>query len=55
MTLALELLRAGEVATVSEYLELCRRFCELGPSTLDEWSRQVAAGSEPSFGPHLLY
>jgi hypothetical protein len=55
MTLALELIRAGERATVLEYLALCKQFWELGPSSLDEWSNEVAAGREPRFGPHLSY
>lgn len=55
MALALELLHAGERATVIEYFDLCQQFWELGPSTLDLWSQQVASGVEPSFGPHLLY
>ncbi len=55
MALALELIRAGERAAVLEYLALCKRFWKLGPSTLDLWSQQVAAGVEPRFGPHLRY
>ena len=55
MVLALELIQAGERAAVLEYLALCRRFWELGPATLDEWSHDVSAGREPRFGPHLGY
>jgi hypothetical protein len=55
MSLALDLIRAGERAAVLEYLALCKRFWDLGSATLDQWSSEVAAGREPSFGPHLTY
>jgi tetratricopeptide (TPR) repeat protein len=55
MTLAKALLERGEVGTVVEYFELCRRFWKMGGTELDEWIAQAQGGEIPDFGANLRY
>jgi tetratricopeptide (TPR) repeat protein len=53
MTLAKELLEAGERAAVLKYLRLCRRFWP--DEILGLWIEQIERGAIPEFGPHLYF
>ena len=55
MTLAKELLEAGEKAVVLEYFELCRRFWVMGAQHLAYWSAAINDSRVPDFGPNLRY
>lgn len=55
MALAQALLARGEIATVLEYFEQCRRFWEMGREDLDEWTADVKAHREPAFFANLCY
>lgn len=55
MTLAKELLEAGEKATVLEYFELCRRFWVMGTTRLAQWTAAVQASRPPEFRANLRY
>jgi tetratricopeptide (TPR) repeat protein len=49
MSLAKELLDAGEKDIVLKYFVLCRRFWKMGRSKLDDWTKQVKDGQVPNF------
>jgi tetratricopeptide (TPR) repeat protein len=49
MSLAKELLDAGEKDIVLKYFVLCRRFWKMGRSKLDDWTNQVKDGQLPNF------
>jgi hypothetical protein len=55
MTLAKELLQAGQRKTVLQYFELCRKFWEFHGDDLDRWTKEVKAGKTPQFGANLFY
>jgi hypothetical protein len=55
MSLAKELLEAGEKETVLQYFELCRKFWKMGDTRLDDWNKEVKAGQVPQFGANLIY
>jgi len=55
MSLAQELLKAGNRKAVLQYFDLCRNFWKSGGSQLDEWTKQVKAGQKPEFGANLYY
>ncbi len=55
MSLAKELLQAGEKDTVLKYFALCRKFWTSGSDRLDDWTTQVIAGQVPQFGANLVY
>lgn len=55
MLLARELVSVGERQAVLDYLSLCRRFWRLGRTRLRVWSKRIASGEAPDFGPNLLY
>jgi Flp pilus assembly protein TadD len=55
MSLAKELLEAGEKDTVLQYFELCRKFWKSGGDRLDRWTKEVAAGLAPQFGANMVY
>ena len=55
MRLARDLFRIDQRDVVLEYLELCRRFWEMGTDQLDAWTADVSQGREPQFGANLLY
>jgi hypothetical protein len=53
MSLAKELLEAGERQAVLEYLKLCRSFWNRGE--LEAWSKEIQAAKIPDFGANLEY
>ncbi len=53
MTLAMELLEAGETETVLQYLDLCGVFWQR--EKLTEWREQIGRGEAPDFGSNLRY
>jgi hypothetical protein len=55
MSLAKELLQAGQKKTVLQYFELCRKFWTGLDGELDHWTKQVKAGKTPDFGANLYY
>jgi Flp pilus assembly protein TadD len=55
MTLAKELLEAGEKDTVLRYFALCGKFWKSGTDRLDDWTKEVKAGLVPKFGANLAY
>ena len=55
VTLAAELLRAGERDAVLEFFESCRGFWKMGGAQLDGWKSAVLAGRWPDFGANLVY
>lgn len=55
MTLARDLLLAGEREGVLDYFALCSEFWETDFGSLDYWTWQVRQGEMPSFGGNLLY
>jgi len=55
MTLAKELLEAGEREAVLEYFRLCGEFWKADLGSLVNWRQLVEKGRIPNFGPNLLY
>lgn len=55
MTLARDLLEAGERDCVLRYLDACRRFWTTGQDKLTDWEEAVRRGRTPDFGTNLLY
>lgn len=55
VSLARDLLIAGEREVVLEYFRLCRNFWEDGKEELDLWERQIKQGKVPDFGANLIY
>jgi hypothetical protein len=55
MSLAKDLLAAGERDTVLDFFALCRNFWKFHPNMLDEWTATVKSGGAPEFGANLLY
>ena len=55
MSLANDLLQAGERECVLAYFEECRKFWNRHFSKLDNWSADVKAGRMPEFGANLYY
>jgi hypothetical protein len=55
MTLAKELLVAGEKDAVLQYFELCKAFWKLGADRLEIWSERVQNDEIPIFGANLRY
>lgn len=55
MQLALELLKAGDRATVVQYLKACRKIWETGIPQLDTWIAEIETGLTPDFGVNLNY
>jgi len=55
MSLAKDLIAAGERDTVVEFFRLCSAFWAPQFSKLDEWSALVKNGGTPNFGPNLVY
>ncbi len=54
MTLARDLLNAGERDAVLQYFSLCAKFWGT-PNKLDDWATQVRNGGVPDFGANLIY
>ena len=40
---------------VIEYFDLCRKFWTMGDAKLDQWTKDVRAGTVPDFGANLVY
>ena len=55
MSLAKDLLEAGETRAVLAYFERCRAFWKMGGSQLDRWAADVRNGKIPNFGANLRY
>lgn len=55
MTLAKELLEAGEKEAVLEYLEKCAKFWEMDFGKLKYWAEIIQSGRTPKFGTQLIY
>lgn len=55
MLLANDLLLRGEKETVLKYLELCRKFWDMGQASLDKWEADINDGRIPDFGANLTY
>ena len=55
MSLAKDLLEAGERDSVLTFFDECRVFWKLDNGALDKWSNQVHNGQTPNFGANLLY
>jgi hypothetical protein len=55
MSLARDLIEAGERDVVLEYFALCRSFWKLGQQKLDAWTAMVKGGGMPDFGANLVY
>jgi serine/threonine protein kinase len=55
MTLAKELLDAGERDAVLRFLDLCRAFWKSDNGRLQTWADQVRSGKTPAFGRNLIY
>lgn len=55
LTLAKALLKKGESKVVLEYLELCRKFWEMGGERLDTWTEDIENNRAPDFNANLNY
>jgi hypothetical protein len=55
VSLAKDLLNAGERDAVIQYFELCRNFWKLERGKLDKWIGATERGEIPDFGANLLY
>jgi len=55
MSLARELLVAGEREVVIEYFRQCLQFWELGRERLEDWIALAEGGRLPDFGANLVY
>ena len=55
MSLANELLDAGEKQVVIEYFQECKEFWERNDGRLDSWIASIKCGAKPYFGANLLY
>jgi len=55
MTLAKDLLSAGERDSVLDFLDRCRSFWKINNNQLDEWSNDIRDGAAPNFGANLKY
>ncbi len=55
MSLARDLLKAGDRDTPVQYFELCRKFWTMDRGKLDDWRDAVKAGTVPNFGANLVY
>jgi hypothetical protein len=55
MSLAKELLEAGEKEVVLDYFRLCKNFWAMDFGKLRKWAEIVQCGRIPNFGAHLQY
>ncbi len=55
MSLAKELLEAGEQAAVLDYFKHCRSFWVMDFGKLTKWEKTIQAGRMPNFGAHLHF
>ena len=55
MTLAKEMLAAGERDAVVDFLDECGNFWKTGADTLSDWKKTIRDGETPNFGSNLNY
>ena len=55
MSLAQDLIDAGQRDTVLQYFTECRRFWGYQADKLDSWEEDVKSGGSPDFGANLYY
>jgi len=55
MSLAKDLIDAGERDTVLQFFEECRSFWKNGAEKLTQWIDDVKKGRAPGFGANLIY
>jgi len=55
MSLANDLLEAGEKEAVIEYFKACKKFWEMNDGRLDSWIASIKGGGKPYFGTNLRY
>jgi len=55
MSLANDLLEAGEKSTVVKYFNDCKKFWERNDGRLDSWIASIRGGGKPYFGASLKY
>jgi len=55
MSLAKDLIEAGDRDTVLEFFQLCRVFWKMDYKKLDGWIAMVKGGGTPDFGANLVY
>jgi tetratricopeptide (TPR) repeat protein len=55
MSLAKDLLAAGEQDTVLDFLDECGKFWKADFSKLSEWKKTIQSGETPNFAPNLNY
>ncbi len=55
MTLAKEMLLAGERDAVVDFLDECGNFWKSGADTLSDWKKTIRNGETPNFGSNLNY
>ena len=55
MTLAKEMLLAGERDAVVDFLDECGNFWKTGADTLSDWKKTIRNGDTPNFGSNLNY
>ena len=55
MTLAKDLLIAGERDVVLEFIDECRKFWKTGADRLDDWKKAIQSGETPQFGHNMNY
>jgi len=55
MTLAKDLLAAGERDTVLDFLDECGKFWKADGGRLSEWKKTIQSGGTPDFGSNLNY
>jgi hypothetical protein len=55
MSLAKDLLAAGEQNTVLDFLDECGKFWKADFGKLSEWKKTIQNGGTPEFGPNLNY
>lgn len=55
MSLAKDLLAAGERDTVPDFLDECAKFWKADGGRLSDWKKTIQSGGTPDFGPNLNY
>lgn len=55
MSLAKDLLIAGEPSAVMDFLDECGKFWKMGGDRLSDWKKTIQSGGTPDFGANLDY
>ena len=55
MSLAKDLLSAGETSTVVDFLDECAKFWKMGGDRLSDCKKTIQSGGTPNFGSNLNY